>query len=74
MGRLARAAGFIASGAAVATPGNHEFYDPQVRQKRDLNRYWRPGSHFLNGPAGLEETTYGFDYQGVRFIIISSDE
>ncbi len=71
-----RAAGFIVSEVpVVATPGNHEFYDPQVRQKRDLNRYWRAGFTLPhNGPAGLEETTYSFDYQGVRFIIISSDE
>lgn len=71
-----RAAGFIISEVpVVATPGNHEFYDPQVRQKRDLNRYWRPGFTLPgNGPAGLEETAYSFDYQGVRFIIVSSDE
>lgn len=75
-GEWHRAAGFIASEVpVVATPGNHEFYDPQVRQKRDLNKYWRPGFTLPdNGPAGLEETTYSFDYQGVRFIILSSDD
>lgn len=71
-----RAAGFLVSEVPViATPGNHEFYDPQVRQKRDLNRYWRPGFTLpQNGPAGLEETAYSFDYQGVRFIMVSSDD
>ena len=75
-GEWYRAAGFIASEVpVVATPGNHEFYDPQARQKRDLNKYWRPGFTLpANGPAGLEETTYSFDYQGVRFIILSSDD
>lgn len=75
-GEWHRAAGFIASEVpVVATPGNHEFYDPQVRQKRDLNKYWRPGFTLPeNGPAGLAETTYSFDYQGVRFIILNSDE
>jgi len=70
-----RAAGFIFSEVPVmATPGNHEFYDPAVRQKRDLNRYWRAGFTLpQNGPAELEETTYSFDYQDVRFILISSD-
>jgi len=74
-GEWYRAAGFITSEVpVVATPGNHEFYDPQVRQKRDLNKYWRPGFTLpSNGPAGLEETAYSFDYQGVRFIIVSSD-
>ena len=75
-GEWHRAAGFIASELpVVATPGNHEFYDPQARQKRDLNKFWRPGFTLpANGPAGLEETTYSFDYQGTRFIILSSDD
>lgn len=71
-----QAAGFIVSGLPVAaTPGNHEFYDPRVRGKLNLNRYWRPGFTLPeNGPAGLEETAYSFDYQGVRFILVNSDE
>ena len=70
------AAGFITSVLPVlATPGNHEFYDPADREKRDLNRYWRAGFTLPeNGPAGLEETAYTVDYQGVRFIIINSDK
>lgn len=70
-----RAAGFITSEVpVVATPGNHEFYSPHDRQKRDFNIYWRPGFTLPeNGPAGLEETAYSFDYQGVRFIMVNSD-
>lgn len=70
------AAGFIVSEVPVmATPGNHEHYDPFVRGKRDLNRYWRAGFTLPEqGPAGVEETTYSVDYQGVRFILVNSDE
>lgn len=70
------AACFITGGIPVlAAPGNHEYYDPVVRHNRDLNRYWRAGFTLPeNGPSGLEETAYSTDYQGVRFIIINSDE
>jgi hypothetical protein len=70
------AAGFITAEVPVApVPGNHEYYNPFERQRRELNRYWRPGFTLPeNGPAGLEETAYTFDYQGVRFIFIDSDE
>ena len=70
------AAGFTVSEVPVMpTPGNHEHYDPAVRGKRDLNRYWRAGFTLPeNGPEGVEETAYSVDYQGVRFIIINSDE
>ncbi|HMP08597.1 MAG TPA: metallophosphoesterase family protein, partial [Lacipirellulaceae bacterium] len=54
----------------VATPGNHE-YD----KERGLSAHWRPQFAFpLNGPSGLEETTYWFDYQGARFISLNSNE
>jgi 3',5'-cyclic AMP phosphodiesterase CpdA len=70
------AAGFIASVIPVMpTPGNHEHYDPVVRGKRDLNRYWRAGFTLpVQGPAGVEETAYSVDCQGVRFIVVNSDE
>ncbi|HCM59602.1 MAG TPA: metallophosphoesterase [Bacteroidales bacterium] len=70
------AAGFTVSEVPVMpTPGNHEYYDPAVRGKRDLNRYWRAGFTLPeNGPEGVEETAYSVDYQGVRFIIVNSDE
>lgn len=53
---------------SVATPGNHEYRD-------GLSRHWRPQFSFpLNGPPGLEETVYWFDYQGARIISLNSNE
>ncbi|MEN1679525.1 MAG: metallophosphoesterase family protein [Planctomycetota bacterium] len=53
----------------VATPGNHE-YDG------GLARHWRPQFSFpKNGPSGLEDTVYWFDYQGLaRIISMNSNE
>jgi hypothetical protein len=70
------AGGFIMAEIPVmATPGNHEYYNPADRSKRELNKYWRPGFTLPeNGPDGLEETAYSTDYQGVRFIVVNSDE
>lgn len=75
-GEWHEAAGFIAAEIPViATPGNHEYFNPADRSKRELNKYWRAGFTFpANGPEGLEETAYSFDYQGVRFISVNSDE
>lgn len=54
---------------SVATPGNHEYRDGV------LSRHWRPQFSFpLNGPSGLEETAYWFDYQGARVISLNSNE
>ncbi|MBN1851461.1 MAG: metallophosphoesterase family protein [Pirellulales bacterium] len=53
----------------VATPGNHDHPDGS------LCRHWRPQFAFpTNGPKGLEETTYWFDYQGVRIVSVNSYE
>ncbi|MCG8451076.1 MAG: metallophosphoesterase family protein [Pirellulales bacterium] len=55
----------------VATPGNHEY--EKITNK--LTPHWRPQFSFpLNGPPGLEETVYWFDYQGVRFFSLNSNE
>jgi len=52
----------------VATPGNHEY-------SGELSGHWRPQFSFpLNGPPGLEETVYWFDYQGARIISLNSNE
>jgi 3',5'-cyclic AMP phosphodiesterase CpdA len=63
--------------ASVATPGNHE-YEIQTNPPPPRNRvslFWRPQFAFpLNGPAGLEETTYWFDYQGTRFVSLNSNQ
>lgn len=40
-----------------------------------ISRHWRPQFAFPeNGPQGQEELTYWFDYQGVRFISLNSNE
>jgi 3',5'-cyclic AMP phosphodiesterase CpdA len=54
----------------VATPGNHEYDDDD-----QLSRHWRPQFAFpTNGPSGLEETVYWFDYQGARIVSLNSNE
>ncbi len=75
-GEWYRAAGFItAEVPLLATPGNHEYINPADRQKRVLNRYWRPGFTLPeNGPADLEETAYSVDYEGLRIIALNSNE
>jgi hypothetical protein len=53
----------------VATPGNHEYDDGL------LSRHWQPQFAFpINGPSGLEETAYWFDYQGARIVSLNSNE
>jgi hypothetical protein len=54
----------------VATPGNHEYDDD-----RGLTAHWKTQFAFpMNGPSGLEETAYWFDYQGARIISLNSNE
>jgi 3',5'-cyclic AMP phosphodiesterase CpdA len=62
---------------SVPTPGNHEY--PAVSEekdaKRSLSNHWRPQFALPeHGPAGLEETCYTFDYQGVRIVALNSNE
>ncbi|MEM6672289.1 MAG: metallophosphoesterase family protein [Planctomycetota bacterium] len=53
----------------LATPGNHEYLQGR------LSSHWRPQFAFPdNGPAGLEETAYWLDYQGVRFVSLNTLE
>lgn len=66
---------------SVAIPGNHEYakYGPSGEEyppgKRKLSPHWRPAFEFpTNGPAGLEETVFWFDFQGTRFIGLNSNE
>jgi len=67
----------------IAIPGNHEYdynrVDPapekEGRGERTLCRRWKARFEFPeNGPAGLLETCYYFDYQGVRFVGLNSME
>jgi hypothetical protein len=54
----------------VATPGNHEYDD-----EHGLSHHWQPQFAFpMNGPSGLEESVYWFDYQGARIISLNSNE
>jgi len=59
---------------AFPTPGNHDHFDtPQGVNTTSI--FWRPQFTLPeNGPAGLEETCYYSDLQGVRFISLNSDQ
>lgn len=58
----------------VMTPGNHEYYDNE-KDEHVLTQYWHPQFTLPeNGPKGLKETCYYFDYQGTRFISLNSQE
>ncbi|MFM7844405.1 MAG: fibronectin type III domain-containing protein, partial [Planctomycetota bacterium] len=64
---------------SVPVPGNHEYLSEKIadtdKTVRYLNRHWRPQFALpTNGPPGLEETTYRLDYQGVRFLLLNSNE
>ncbi len=61
----------------ILLPGNHEYPDKRYLKGSDYALFplWRP--HFTlpeNGPAGLEETVYFVDYQGVRFVMLNGNE
>ena len=68
------AAGWInRSVASVPTPGNHEY--PRTEGKSALTPLWKPQFTLpRNGLAGLEETNYYVDIQGVRMISLNSNE
>lgn len=61
----------------ILLPGNHEYPDKRFVYGADYKLFslWRP--HFTlpeNGPAGLEETVYYIDYQGVRLVMLNGNE
>lgn len=61
----------------MVVPGNHAYPDKRYLKGADYKIFdlWRP--HFTlpkNGPAGLEETVYYIDYQGVRFVMLNGNE
>lgn len=59
---------------SVPTPGNHE-YPVGADTVRRLTPYWRKQFTLpSNGLAGLEETNYWFDIQGVRIVSLNSNE
>ena len=60
--------------ATAPAPGNHEFHkehEDTPQEKRVLSPHW-PVTFALprNGAPGWEATTYWFDYQGVRFVVL----
>ena len=58
---------------AVPTPGNHE-YPAREDKSRRLTEHWRKQFTLPeNGLAGLEETNYWFDIQGVRIVSMNSN-
>ena len=67
---------------SAPSPGNHEYERPRLPDgKADPNAralftpHWR--AQFAlpeNGPPGLEETAYSFDYQGLRVVSLNSNE
>lgn len=77
-GELFDAFGWIArTTPLILLPGNHEYPDKRFVKGADyqLCNLWRP--HFTlpeNGPAGLEETVYSIDYQGVRLVMLNGNE
>ncbi len=63
--------------ASLPSPGNHEYEkaknDPEPAST--LTRHWRAQFELpTNGPAGLEESAYFVDYQGVRLVSLNSSE
>ena len=61
---------------SMPVPGNHEYRPTSQANAAEpqLSVQWK--SQFTlpqNGPIGLEETTYWFDYQGVRFVALNSN-
>ena len=73
-GEWFRAAGWInRSIPSLATPGNHEY--PRSGGGRTLSMHWRPQFALPeNGVAGLEESCYYIDVQGVRIVSLNSNE
>jgi len=61
---------------SIPSPGNHEYAkDPMDENKRMLSNNWRPQFALpQHGPAGLEESVYWIDYQGVRIVSLNSNE
>jgi 3',5'-cyclic AMP phosphodiesterase CpdA len=60
---------------SIPSPGNHEYDKDAQANRRAVSRHWRPQFALPeHGPAGLEETVYYIDYQGVRIVSLNSNE
>ncbi|BCS35824.1 phosphoesterase [Luteitalea sp. TBR-22] len=59
----------------VPVVGNHEYGRLNRDDPRQLSALWRPQFALPeDGPEGLTETTYSFDFQGARIIVLNSTE
>lgn len=59
----------------VPAPGNHEYVRVNRDDPRQLAPLWRHQFSLPeDGPDGLAETVYSFDYQGARIIVLNSAE
>jgi len=61
----------------VLVPGNHEYPDPRhiPQENYQISSLWRPQFTLPeNGPPGLEETAFSFEYQGVFFVVLNGTE
>ncbi|MGI8672819.1 MAG: fibronectin type III domain-containing protein [Luteitalea sp.] len=59
----------------VPAVGNHEYGRIERDAPRQLSEFWRPQFALPeDGPQGLSETVYSFDFQGVRMIVLNSEE
>lgn len=61
----------------VLVPGNHEYPDWRRVSQEDyqISSLWRPQFTLPeNGPPGLEETAFSFEYQGVFFVVLNGTE
>lgn len=69
------AAGWInRSVFSVPTPGNHEYPAGEDKVRR-LTGHWRKQFTLPeNGVPGLEETNYWLDIQGIRLVVLNSNE
>ena len=58
----------------IPSAGNHE-YEKEKNNERRFSNFWKP--QFMlpeHGAEGLEEIVYYIDYQGVRIIVLNSNE
>ena len=73
-----KAGGFIhGQWTAMPAVGNHEFQAVAKDEARKLSIQWRPQFTLpveKQLPPSLGETVYTVDYQGVRFVVLNSNE
>jgi 3',5'-cyclic AMP phosphodiesterase CpdA len=76
-GEWHQAAGWInAVLPSLPAPGNHEHAKASgANPQASITPLWRDQFTLpLNGPRGMEETAYYVDYQGVRVVVLNSNE